>query len=108
MVQGSYAEEYVKGRCPYEIDYTKPYSAYSGKSTLSITIGKNVQNDYFKNCPKLERVDLGPEVTYILPGTISDKLTLRAKRLEKTSPAFSVTTIPMQTGPPTASTPISR
>ena len=29
VVQGSYAEEYVKGKCSYEIDYTKPYSAYS-------------------------------------------------------------------------------
>ena len=80
VVQGSYAEEYVNGRCSYNIDYTQPYSAYSGETALKISINGNVPADYFKNCPKLQSVDIGPDVTEIPSGLFTDNLTLRAKR----------------------------
>ena len=80
VVQGSYAEEYVNGRCSYNIDYTQPYSAYSGETALKISIDGNVPADYFKNCPNLQSVDIGPDVTVIPSGLFTDNLTLRAKR----------------------------
>lgn len=80
VVQGSYAEEYVNGRCSYNIDYTQPYSAYSGETALKISINGNVPADYFKNCPNLQSVDIGPDVTEIPSGLFTDNLTLRAKR----------------------------
>ncbi|MBR5166780.1 MAG: leucine-rich repeat domain-containing protein [Salinivirgaceae bacterium] len=80
VVQGSYAEEYVKSRCSYNIDYTQPYSAYSGETALKVSINGNVSTDYFKNCPNLQSVDIGPGVTEIVSGTFADNLTLRAKR----------------------------
>ncbi len=80
VVQGSYAEEYVNGRCSYNIDYTQPYSAYSGETALKISINGNVPADYFKNCPNLQSVDIGPDVTVIPSGLFTDNLTLRAKR----------------------------
>ena len=80
VVQGSYAEEYVKSRCSYNIDYTQPYSTYSGETALKVSINGNVSTDYFKNCPNLQSVDIGPGVTEIVSGTFADNLTLRAKR----------------------------
>ena len=80
VVQGSYAEEYVKGKCSYEIDYTKPYSSYSGSKAQKISIAQNVSQDYFKNCPNLTQVDIGPDVSKILPGTFDKNVTLRTKR----------------------------
>ncbi len=80
VVQGSYAEEYVKGKCSYEIDYTKPYSSYSGSKAQKISIAQNVSQDYFKNCPNLTQVDIGPDVSKILPGTFGKNVTLRTKR----------------------------
>ena len=80
VVQGSYAEEYVKSRCSYNIDYTQPYSAYSGETVQKISIAQNIPADYFKNCPNLQSVDIGPGVTEILSGTFPDNVELRAKR----------------------------
>ena len=80
VVQGSYAEEYVNGKCTYNIDYTKPYSAYSGSKVETISIAQDVPQDYFKNCPNLTQVDIGPDVSKILPGTFGKNVTLRTKR----------------------------
>ena len=80
VVQGSYAEEYVKTRCSYNIDYTQPYSDYSGETVQKISINGNVPADYFKNCLNLQLVDIGPDVTEILSGTFADNVKLRAKR----------------------------
>ena len=80
VVQGSYAEEYVNGRCTYNIDYTQPHSAYSGETVLKISIAQNIHADFFKNCPNLQTVDISPEITEILSGTFADNVVLRVKR----------------------------
>ena len=80
VVHGSYAQEYHNGRCPIVIDYSKPYSAYSGDKVLTTMIEQNIPVDYFKNCPNLQTVILGSNVSEILPGTFDEKVKLRVAR----------------------------